>query len=106
MRIEKCEIGIDIDDIAQKHVRAINESSIGWGRSTKESIRRVESGVHWSKSGNRNGSGNGIAMKMPPVGAFISSLWISFARNYENNLVPVMNLWMSQCREPKFFPSI
>ncbi len=59
-----------MDAIAKHHVKAMQVSTAGWGKSTVESIKRLEQGIHWSKSGittevNR-GTGNGIPMKVAP----------------------------------------
>jgi ADP-ribosylglycohydrolase len=64
--------GINLDDIAEKHVRAMQETTLGWGGSTIESVYRLTNGVHWSKSGKSSkaggGCGNGVAMKVAPLG--------------------------------------
>jgi len=73
---------IDFDDIAAKHVLAMNDTTIGWGRSTLESVKRIESGVHWSKSGNPGGAGNGVAMKIAPIGAYMVTLIDEIYRNH------------------------
>ncbi len=69
--------GIDLDDIAARHISAMGECDIGWGRSTKESIQRIKNGVHWSKSGNPQGAGNGVAMKVSPIGAYLTAKFFS-----------------------------
>lgn len=63
-----------MDAIAVEHVKAMNASTTGWGKSTVEAIQRLESGSHWSASGatptlNR-GTGNGIPMKCSPLAAW------------------------------------
>ncbi len=66
--IEKGDI--DLDDIARKHVEAMHESSLGWGRSTINAIKKIEDGFHWKDSGSSGGAGNGIVMKISPIAAF------------------------------------
>lgn len=62
----------DLDAIARKHVEAMSDpASNGWGASTKEAIRRLCNGVHWSESGKTTepgrGTGNGVPMKVVPA---------------------------------------
>lgn len=68
--IKKGAIGMD--DIIQEHIKAMDESDIGWGRSTLESVQRLKNGVHWSMSGNIGGAGNGVVMKISPIAAFFA----------------------------------
>jgi len=63
--IETCGI-FNMDVIAKKHVE-VYEKRRGWGKATRKSIERLRSGVHWSKSGEPNGSGNGVMMKIAPL---------------------------------------
>ena len=64
----------DMDVIAKYHALAMHEDNAGWGRTTKEAIRRLNNGVHWSESGktddSKMGTGNGVPMKVTPL-----SLW-------------------------------
>lgn len=65
---KKC---IDMDDMAFRHVRSMElEGDLGWGYSTRASVERLENGLHWSISGNTKGYGNGVAMKVAPVGIY------------------------------------
>ncbi|MBI2633667.1 MAG: ADP-ribosylglycohydrolase family protein [Parcubacteria group bacterium] len=69
--------GIDIDDIAKRHIAALQEGDLGWGGSTRDAIKKLISGVHWSESGipdkpNR-GMGNGVVMKIAPLVAYFAS---------------------------------
>lgn len=61
--------------IANKHIEAFQNEWHGWGRSTRKSCKRLCEGVHWTKSGEENGSGNGVVMKIPPLG-----LWHSITK--------------------------
>lgn len=69
---------LNMDTQAVTHVAALKESTKGWGRSTKESIRRLANGVHWSKSGQSDGEwtgrGNGVPMKIAPVGLYLATV--------------------------------
>lgn len=69
---------IDMDDLAARHVAALNETDLGWGPSTREAVRWLEAGVHWSESAKRvhrpkasKGLGNGVVMKLGPLAVFI-----------------------------------
>lgn len=60
-----------MDEFAKTHVKAYNASTLGWGKSTTEAVRRLCNGVHWSQSGKttekHRGTGNGIVMKCSPL---------------------------------------
>ncbi len=77
--------GFDLDDIAKHHVVAIDNvrglradsdftppivtesKRNGYGKSTIESIDRIAEGVDPRVSGNKNGTGNGVLIKMAPL---------------------------------------
>lgn len=62
---------------AKQHISAFNETTDGWGRTTREACRRLANGASWSDSGSGGdgtGNGNGVAMKIAPVG-FLWSLF-------------------------------
>ncbi len=84
-----------MDAQAKRHVEALRATVAGWGRTTTEAVRKLANGEHWSTSGivteavrklangehwstsgivdaKRKGSGlgNGVAMKIGPVGAY------------------------------------
>ena len=64
------EADLDMDAQAKHHVAALKETDSGWGRTTRDSVRRIANGSHWSESGiGSEGLGNGVAMKVAPVGA-------------------------------------
>lgn len=63
-------VDFNMSAIVDEHVRQINFNEKGWGRSTRDSIRRIEAGKHWSEAGNPGGAGNGVAMKVSPLAAF------------------------------------
>jgi ADP-ribosylglycohydrolase len=71
---------------AKKHVEAFKESTQGWGSTTREAIRDIANGCSWSKSGQSvegRGKGNGVAMKIAPIAAFIRHLADSHAEEEE-----------------------
>lgn len=70
--------GFDIDRLARGHVRAYGETpqitdekgqkiTRGWGKSTTRSVERIARGESPMVSGEKNGGGNGIVMKMAPL---------------------------------------
>lgn len=70
---------IDMDDLAQQHVVSLQkEGDLGFGNSTREAILRLSKEVHWSESGKTNnpkhGAGNGVAMKVGPIAAYLTKL--------------------------------
>lgn len=70
---------LNLDDLAKRHVNSWQkEGNLGFGKTTNEAIQKLAEGIHWSKSGKNNnqkhGFGNGVAMKVAPLGAFRTSL--------------------------------
>ncbi len=65
----------DMDEVARNHVEAFKNPA-GWGSTTKEAIQRIRDGVHWTNSASESspqkvrGMGNGVPMKISPLGAF------------------------------------
>ncbi len=88
---------IDLDDMAVRHVESYQkEGNLGFGATTKNAIENLSKGVHWSKSGRsdnpKHGTGNGVAMKVAPLGAFRSSLfwselWVERRSEFMNDLI-------------------
>lgn len=62
--------GINIDDLARRHAQAYCSGlkEIGAGGATREALKNLAEGQHWSKSGIAGGAGNGVAMKVAPLG--------------------------------------
>ncbi|MBI2056097.1 MAG: ADP-ribosylglycohydrolase family protein [Candidatus Sungbacteria bacterium] len=59
----------DMEILARKHVDAYKVSAgRGWGKSTRNSCQRLLEEAHWTKSGEPHGEGNGIMMKISPMG--------------------------------------
>lgn len=65
--------GLNMDIQANFHIQAFQESTNGWGRSTRESVRRLINGSNWQDSGQPMGVGNGVAMKIAPLGAYAAA---------------------------------
>jgi ADP-ribosylglycohydrolase len=59
---------IDFRDIARRHITEMKNDPRGWGGSTMSGIGKIAAGVNWWNSGKVNGAGNGIAMKIAPIG--------------------------------------
>jgi len=72
--------GIDQNDIAFEHVIEINKSNLGFGKSTKGAIYELEKYFRTiGKEGRppfskavKGGCGNGVAMKIQPIGLYFS----------------------------------
>ncbi len=66
-----------MDAIASEHVKAMQQTTAGWGKSTVEAIERIQAGIHWSESGKtdvpQRGTGNGIPMKCSPLAIWQNS---------------------------------
>lgn len=66
--------GFDMEAIAEHHKKAYEESTFGWGGSTRNAVKNIASGISWNKATEVNyfgsGSGNGVVMKMLPVVAY------------------------------------
>lgn len=63
--------GLNINTQIKHHIEALKASDKGWGKSTRESIRRLSNGVPYNKSGEDNGRGNGVVMKITPIAAYL-----------------------------------
>lgn len=68
---------IDLDAIASEHVEEYQKSVAGWGGSTRDAVRKLANGDPWNQSGQTSkenrGFGNGVAMKIAPVGAYMAA---------------------------------
>jgi ADP-ribosylglycohydrolase len=54
------------------HIKAMMESTKGWGGTTKNAVRNLANGASWLNSGIKGegkGKGNGVAMKIAPLAA-------------------------------------
>jgi len=65
----------DMDSIAAWHVKAYKDTTSGWGGTTKDAVKKISEGEHWSKAGEfigqeNRGFGNGVPMKVAPLAAY------------------------------------
>ena len=83
-----------MDAIAKAHCDALKETDAGWGKSTREAIRRLQNGVSWRHSGKTSekhrGTGNGVPMKISPLGAW-------YATSYGANMCDANQGFSQQC---------
>lgn len=76
--------GVDMYEIVIEHILAYFDTVSGWGSTTREAVKKLSEGTHWSTSGDfqgneRRGLGNGVPMKIAPVAAYFA-----LTRNLEN----------------------
>ncbi len=81
---------LDMDDLARRHVAAMDKSTSGWGEGTRNAIQKIKHGASWKESGT-DSIGNGVMMKISPYGALMAtliadgqsgeSLWLQQAKN-------------------------
>ena len=73
-----------LDAIAAEHVEALKATTVGWGKTTEEAVKKLSSGIHWKDSGTPGGpnagKGNGVVMKIAPLAAFAISRGYSLAQ--------------------------
>ena len=75
----------DIEDVAREHIIEFDRCTFGWGRTTRRSLKEIK---RWVESGGKEGrnprtpaqsqgpnlgAGNGVAMKVAPLGFFASA---------------------------------
>jgi len=60
----------DFADIARRHILAMDDNR-GCGGSTISGITKIKNGVKWWNSAKSNGAGNGIPMKIAPIGVLL-----------------------------------
>lgn len=78
---------VDLDAQAVCHIKAMKETTEGWGGSTRDAVEKLANGVSWRESGKteklNRGLGNGVAMKVAPLTAWYSiqtdKKWFRFA---------------------------
>lgn len=79
---------IDMDAIAAHHVKAYKETTSGWGRTSRDAIKKISEGVSWRESGKfdipNHGLGNGVPMKIGPIAAYYAIT--KRLSNYEETL--------------------
>ena len=66
----------DLDAIASEHCAEFKKNVAGWGDTTREAVARIVNGTHWSQAAQtdkpRRGTGNGVGMKVAPVGLYMA----------------------------------
>ena len=85
------EAGLDMDAQVKKHIEAFNESTSAWGGTTRKAVRNLCNGASWEKSGlwkDRKGRGNGVAMKIAPLAAYVR-----FAINHADDVDAVKKVF-------------
>lgn len=65
---------LDMEDMAWTQLMSYHRCSLGFGKSTRLAMERLARGVPWSESGKpespRDGTGNGVVMKIAPLAAY------------------------------------
>jgi len=67
--------GFDMESQVRHHVSSLKETTAGWGNTTRNAVRSLANGATWKTSGmggNGTGTGNGVAMKIAPLGALLA----------------------------------
>lgn len=63
--------GFNPDDLSKRYIELFTSNTIrGYGRTTKLAIDNLISGKHWSESGVIGSYGNGVAMRVAPLGVY------------------------------------
>lgn len=66
----------DLDATAAEHCVEFCKTVAGWGETTREAVARMVAGTHWSQAAQtdkpRRGTGNGVAVKVAPVGLYMA----------------------------------
>jgi ADP-ribosylglycohydrolase len=81
---------IDLPSIASRHVEAMVHSIKGWGKSTRDSVANLAAGASWKDSATGTGVGNGVCMKIAPLGVF----WAVKPTVYKQAMEDAANLAM------------
>lgn len=67
--------GFNIESQINTHISALDESTLGWGKSTKLAVQKLKDGISPDESGVPStkgaGLGNGVCMKLWPLAAFL-----------------------------------
>lgn len=65
--------GLDLENQAKWHIKALDKTTAGWGKSTRFSVMNLKNGVSWPECSKLSfegaGVGNGVPMKIAPIGA-------------------------------------
>lgn len=63
-------IGTAMNSQVEAHIEAFKQTTAGWGGTTREAVRNLSNGIHWTHSGivtEGRGKGNGVIMKLAPI---------------------------------------
>jgi poly(ADP-ribose) glycohydrolase ARH3 len=75
---------LDLDAIAACHVEAFRQTTRGWGDTTRDSVANLANGISWRNSATGAGTGNGVCMKIAPVGAYLAVKRLEIAQVVED----------------------
>lgn len=67
--------GLNLEAQKKRHVEAYTVTTYGWGTTTRNAVKQLSEGAEVVKhdlSNPKIGHGNGVAMKMAPVGAYLA----------------------------------
>jgi len=64
--------GVNFDTLVKEHIKALDESAVGWGPTTRNSVEALRKGTSYLESGNPLGLGNGVLMKLSPLALYYS----------------------------------
>ena len=80
---------IDVADIYFEHLAEMQRITAGWGGSTLRSLERIRkafpNGIELVNAGNPQGAGNGVAMKVSPIGAILAANFINADNLFSSN---------------------
>lgn len=81
--------GFNMDDMAKAHLEPYAQNYLknyGAGKATRESLKNLKNGVHWSSSGAKGSAGNGISMKISGISAYMMAEYLKIVNeNGEND---------------------
>jgi len=68
---------LDMISQGEWHIVAFNEAQIGWGKTTRNSIKEIKYNLrHAEQPAENNGCGNGVAMKIAPLALFYMAKYL------------------------------
>lgn len=81
---------IDMDDMAKRHAEAYTSGDLkkyGAGGSTRKALKKLSEGVSYFESGTPGGAGNGLPMKVMPIGLKMLADFISINNDISDQFV-------------------
>ena len=92
---------IDVADIYFEHVAEMQRTTVGSRGSTLRSLEKIRKafsdGIELTDAGNPQGAGNGVAMKVSPIGAILAANFINAIDLFSSN-----DFWKYWSRREKF----